>query len=461
MSQTMTPERAAQIMRDAELWQQHQARSLARGNRSAFGSMLRHEYYAGGGGGGRLEGILSEMTPSQRSFAAHVLLRADRDPNFRKQNPKGMPIASQIRASLQASGVRFNTGETDGIGSELVEVCPEAEIWDSAMCGSEIIERLGGLRPASGKSVKIINLTSLPEAYHTPPAEDCTELDCRTTSPIGTRIHEHDAEKISIDICMPAELDEDSAMDVITEYTDIAERAIRRATENAVIRGDTTLSPANANINHDGTNITLTATGQAPAYTSFDGIAHATLIDNDANNAANATPGFWTPGDPINADAVMKARILMDDPNAGAHWGFCDTGDLIYITDSLGYASALTMEDVKWVDRVGDMATVVTGQLPMLHGVPIYLSTALRPTDIDGLIDTSDSTNNTYGQWHIVNRGAVRVGRHRDLEIIVEVNKKCDVITITLQWRLSVARRSSATTAAGIEGIASLYGIAA
>jgi len=89
------------------------------------------------------------------------------------------------------------------------------------------------------------------------------------------------------------------------------------------------------------------------------------------------------------------------------------------------------------------------------------MSTALRPTDINGLIDATTPTNNTYGQWHIVNRNAVRVGRHRDLEIIVEVNKKCDLITITLQWRLSVARRSSASTAAGIEGIASLYGVAA
>lgn len=55
----------------------------------------------------------------------------------------------------------------------------------------------------------------------------------------------------------------------------------------------------------------------------------------------------------------------------------------------------------------------------------------------------------------------MRVGLHRELEIIVEVNKRCDLVTITLQWRVSLARRSSQATAAGIECIASIYGIAA
>jgi len=461
---TMTPARVKEIMEKAERWDEHEARLQAGGGRRGaladrVAREVRREYFPGGGGGGaQMSGLLGELSPSQRAFAAHVLLAVDSDPNFRKVHPKGLPVAAQIRGSLQASGVRFNTGETTGIGAELVEVCPQEDIWDAAMCQSELIERLGGFRPIRGKSQKVINMTGLPEAYVTPPAEDCTELDCRTTSPIGTHTHEYPAAKITVDVCMPVELDEDSALDVVEQYSEIGERAIRRATENAVIRGDATLSGTH-NINNEGATITLTATGQAPAYTAFDGIAHATLINNSANDGTAA--GYHAAGDPIAADEIMKTRLLMDDPNSGSHWGFCDASELLYIADAIAYGGMIQMEDVKWVDRVGAMATILTGQLPTLHGVPIYMSPAVRPTNDAGLIDAVTPGNNTFGQLHIVNRGGVRVGRHRDLEIIVEVNKKCDLITITFQWRLSLGRRSSQATAAGIEAIASIYGIAA
>lgn len=352
--------------------------------------------------------------------------------------------------------MRFQS-DTAGSGAEFTSVCPTDDIWGGAMSEAEIIERLGGTRPIRGKSQKIVNLTGTPTAYVTPAAADCTELDCRTDSQVGTRTHEHVAAKISVDLCMPVELDEDSFLDLTEQYTAEAERAIRMATENAVIRGDATLSPATANINFDGGTLSATATGQVDAFTAFDGIAHATLIDNTAN-AAGAS--IWTPGDPISAQAINGARKLMRDTATKAHWGK-NPSDLIVIADSIAYFGLLDLEDVKWFDRVGDMATIMTGKLPFIYGMPIYMSDALDPTAISGKIDGVTAANNIYGQIHVVNKNGVRVGSHRDLEIIVEVNRKCDLITITLQWRLSFARRSSASTAAGIEAIASIYGIAA
>jgi hypothetical protein len=417
---------------------------------------VRREYYPSGGEGAQVSGVLSEMTPSQRAFAARIATALNNDQHFMGQ-VREFPAGRSIRASMEASGMRFQS-DTAGSGAEFVAVCPTDDIWGGAMSDAEIIERLGGLRPVRGKSQKIVNLTGTPTAYVTPAASDCTELDCRTDSQVGTRTHEHVAAKISVDLCMPVELDEDAFLDLTEQYTAEAERAIRNATENAVIRGDATLSPATANINYDGGTLAATATGQVDAFTAFDGIAHATLIDNTANNLTAA--GGFTATDPINADAINAARKLMRDAATKTHWGK-NPSDLIVIADSIAYFGLLQLEDVKWFDRVGDMATILTGKLPFIYGMPIYMSDSLDPTASNGKIDGVTAANNIYGQIHVVNRNGVRVGSHRDLEIIVEVNRKCDLITITLQWRLSFARRSSAATAAGIEAIASIYGIAA
>ncbi len=471
----MTPEQVRDIVRKAKAWDEAEARRLAGGDagsdqgsgvatgggrRGALADRIsrevRREYFPGGTEGQRVEGVLGDLTPSQRAFAAAVAMGMDRSVDLRGRYG-AIPAAASVRASLQASGVRFQS-DTAGSGAEFTNVCPTDDIWAGAMSDAEIIDRLGGTRPIRGKSQKIVNLTGTPTAYVTPAASDCTELDCRTDSQVGTRTHEHTAAKISVDLCMPVELDEDAFLDLVEQYTIEAERAIRIATENAVIRGDSTLSPATANINYDGGTLSATATGQVDAFTAFDGIAHATIMDNTANNLTAA--GGFVAGDPINADAINAARRLMRDSATKTHWGK-NPADLIVIADSIAYFGLLQLEDVKWMDRVGDMATIVTGKLPFIYGMPIYMSDALDPTGSNGKIDGVTPGNNIYGQIHLVNKNGVRVGSHRDLETIVEVNRKCDLITITLQWRLSLARRSSAATAAGIEAIASIYGIAA
>lgn len=458
----MTPERVREIMEKAEKWDAAQLEEQRSGRRSALSDRvsreIRREYYPGGAGEpAKLDGVLGDLTPSQRAFASHVAFAMDRDQNFRARHARGLPALAGIRASFEASGVRFQS-DTAGSGAEFTDVCPTDDIWSGAMQEAEIIDRLGGLKPIRGKSQKIVNLTGAPTSYVTAPAEDCTELDCRTVSTVGTRTHEHDATKISVDLCMPVELDEDAFLNLVEQYSLEAERAIRNATENAVIRGDATISPATANINYDGAALVATATGQIDAFTAFDGIAHATLIDNTANNLTAA--GGFTAGDPINSSAINLARQLMRDSAVGAHWGK-NPADLLMIADSIGYFGLLDLEDVKWMDRVGNMATILTGQLPFIYGIPIYMSSVLDPTANSGKIDGVTAANNVRGQIHLVNKTGVRVGSHRDLETIVEVNKKCDLITITLQWRLSFARRSSQATGAGIEAIASIYGIAA
>lgn len=416
---------------------------------------VQRDYYPGSDFTG--DGPLAELTPSQRSFAAHLALAIERHPNAQLKVGGGYAPAAMTRSWLGGTGKRFNTGETAGIGAELVEVAPLSEIWKGAMGRSDLMERFSP-KPMKGKSLKIVNLTGVPQVYSTPPADACNELECRTSSQVGTRTHEHEAGKLSVDLCLPVELEEDSFLEVVSEYTEIAEEQVRLAMERAIIRGDASLT-GTTNINSDGAALTLTAAGQAPHWTVWDGLAHATLVDNAANNAVTA--GLFTAGDSIEANVLMQMRGLMWDANSARHWGFTDPSRLIYITDAQTYAKLVTLEDVKWVEKAGASATILTGALPTIWGVPIYMSPALELTADNGKIDAVTAANNIRGQLHLVNLDGFRSGVARDWETIVEVDKRCDVVHVSLMWRGAFARRASQATAAGIEAVASIYGIAA
>ena len=416
---------------------------------------VQRDYYPGPDFVG--DGPLAELTPSQRSFAAHLAVAIERHPNAATKLAGGFAPGAMVRSWLGGSGKRFNTAATAGLGAELVENAPLTEIWKGAMCRGDLLSRFDP-KPMKGKSLKIVNLTGVPQVYSTPPADTCNELECRTSSAVGTRTHEHPVGKLSVDLCLPVELDEDSFLEVVTEYTEIAEEQMQLAMERAIIRGDASLS-GTTNINNNGAALTLTAAGQAPHWTVWDGLAHSTLVDNTANNAVVA--GLFTAGDSIEANDIMKIRALMWDANSARHWGFCDPSRLLIIVDAQTYAKLVTLDDVKWVEKVGDAATIVTGALPTIWGLPIYMSASLELTADNGKVDVVTPANNTRGQLHLVNLDGFRTGVARDVETLVEVDKRCDVVHASIMWRGAFARRASQATAAGIEAVASIYGIAA
>lgn len=419
---------------------------------------VRRDFFPGGGASE--DGPLGELSLSRRTLAAHVASALDRDPNLAGRNlaPGSYAPMAMVRSYLGGSGQRFNTGATAGIGAELVDELPVAEIWKSAMCNSDLLGMFDP-RPIRGGVMKVVNLSGAPTVYSTPPAEDCAEMECRTSSPIGTRTHEHTAGKLTVDICMPVELTEDSFLDVIDEYGQIAEDSMVIAQELALIRGDTTLGVATTNINNTGAAVVLPAAGQGPSYSVFDGIAHATIIDNTANNAITA--GLFSAGDSLAAEDIMKIRALMWDAASQRHFGFCDPSQLMIIVDAQTYAKMVTLEDVKWVEKFGPGATIVTGVLPTIWGIPIFMSPALPLTDGAGKVDAVTPANNIYGQLHLVNRSGFRAGIAREMQVLTETDKRCDVVHVYITWRAAFARRSSAATAAGIEAVASIYGIAA
>lgn len=381
-----------------------------------------------------------------------------KNPEVRRAlSAKGKPIAAPsealMRAAWQASGKRFNESADADNGAAMVE-CPTTEIWKAAMCPGSIAALFPEAKVERGK-LRYLSVTGRPTVYATNPASECKTANCTPSSAVPTKIVEQDTGKLKAKICMPFEHSEDAFLDVIDLYSSEAIDAMRAMLEHVILRGDTTTSPDDENINNFGDTIplvTVDAQVYGPGYTAFDGLAHATLVDNTDNQILKA-------GEMLETNDIRAAQMLMEDVALRRHWGFCGSADLFITCDWATYNSLVTLDEVKTVEMAGDAATLFTGVLKSIWGIPIIPSSELPLTDVDGTVNADDPTQNVYGQLHLVNRQAFRLGVARDLTVSTSIDEDCEVITVNLSWRGGLARHTSSGDEADIEGVASIYGI--
>ena len=364
------------------------------------------------------------------------------------------PSEGLMRAAWGASGKRFNESADADNGEALVS-CPTSEIWKAAMCPGTIATLFPEAKVERGK-MRYLSVTGRPTVYATNPASECKTANCTPSSAVPTKIVEQEIGKLKAKICMPFEHEEDAFLDVVDLYSSEAIDAVRATLEHAILRGDTTTSPDDKNINNYGDTIPLvTVDGQVygPGYTAFDGLAHATLVDNTDNQILKA-------GEMLETNDIRLAQALMEDTALRRHWGFCgNQSDLVIVVDWSTYNSMVMLDEVKTVEMAGDNATLFTGQLKTIWGIPIIPSSELPLTAIDGTVDADTPANNVYGQLHLVNRQAFRLGVARDLTVSTSVDEDCEIITVNLSWRGGLARHTSSGEVADIEGVASIYGI--
>ena len=435
------------------------ARLAARSKSTAVKDAVSKALFTGADDGTGETADGRKRSPAAIQLAALIRQSLAKDPDVaRVLRGKGKraaaPSEALMRAAWGASGKRFNESADEDNGAALVS-CPTSEIWKAAMCPGTISSLFPEAKVERGK-MRYLSVTGRPTVYATNPASECKVANCTPSSAVPTKIVEQDIGKLKAKICMPFEHEEDAFLDVVDLYSSEAIDAVRATLEHAILRGDTTTSPATSNINTYGDTIPLVTVDSqvyGPGYTAFDGLAHATLVDNTDNQILKA-------GEMLETNDIRLAQALMEDAALRRHWGFCGSmSDLFIVTDWATYNSMVMLDEVKTVEMAGDNATLFTGQLKTIWGIPIIATSELPLTSIDGTIDADTPANNVYGQLHLVNRQAFRLGVARDLTVSTAVDEDCEIITVNLSWRGGLARHTSSGEVADIEGVASIYGI--
>ena len=99
------------------------------------------------------------------------------------------------------------------------------------------------------------------------------------------------------------------------------------------------------------------------------------------------------------------------------------------------------VDSFQTLDKLGPRATLLTGQLGAVEGVPVIVSEQLRLADSDGKV-TSDGNVADTGRLLLVNRTQWRKGFKRELLIETErdIQKRQNVMVVSM--RVAFAERS-------------------
>ena len=225
------------------------------------------------------------------------------------------------------------------------------------------------------------------------------------------------------------ELDEDAVIAMMAEVRATLLRNSAQVLDDIVLNADTSLT---GNINHDGTALTATTAGHAHYLVGFDGLVHLPLVDNTAmSNDHNAA---------VSADMFNELRRKL------GKYGLRPS-ELAFVTDVNTFIAVQSITEFQTVDKLGPNATLLTGQLGSVEGVPVVVSEQMALADADGKVTAAGNVAST-GRLLLVNRTQWRKGFKRELLIETErdVQRRQNVMVVSM--RVAFAERSGSRTSA-------------
>lgn len=218
--------------------------------------------------------------------------------------------------------------------------------------------------------------------------ESCSTGDNLASQNFGTSKIVFDAVKLVEHMCMPEELNEDSAPAILALARGELTEAQGRAYENAILNGD-----------DSGSHMDSDVTAAEDARKSWKGLRKLAL-DN------SATTDFGSAA--ITKTGLREMRTNMDKFGVNVR-------DLVWIVSAKGYNQMLDIDEVTTVEKFGPQATILRGALAAFDGIPIVISEFVR----DDLNDTGvyDGVTTTESYCVLVNRRRFMWGQRRPIRI--------------------------------------------
>ncbi|MBN1964197.1 MAG: phage major capsid protein [Anaerolineae bacterium] len=308
-----------------------------------------------------------------------------------------------------------------GYGAEWVPDIWSSELWRKARAENVILPLFRVIEMPSNPFELPISGTD-PTVYYVPETQDEDDLTLGSTNPIpdsqlGSGKVTLSAKKLALRVGFSAEIVEDAAIPLIPLYREQALRVMADAIDHVLLNGDTETG-ATGNINSDDG-----APAGTTKYLAFDGIRKLPLVTNTAN-AQDA-------GGAPTVALLRTARFLMAPRYA------LRPKDCAWIVDGSTYAKLLSLTEVATVDKFGPHATVLTGEIGKVDGVPVLVSAEMPLTMADGKVD---STGNTKGQAVCVYRPGWVVGYRRRVAATMDYLPYYDAYQMVATVRLAFGR---------------------
>ncbi len=311
---------------------------------------------------------------------------------------------------------------TAGQGDELVDTQEARALWDDVNLETAVAPLFNTVQMPS-------NPFQIPLQLGAVNWYPGTENTAVTGSAPATARQTLTAHELVAEVPWSYDLDEDAVIAMMDELRRSLLRNAHEVIDDVILNGDTTTQN---NINADGATIAAATAGSGHFLVGFDGLLHLPLMDNAAmGNNHNAA---------VSADMFNEVRGKL------GRYGVRPS-ELAYITDVNTFIKALGVDSFRTLDKFGPQATILTGQLGAVEGIPVIVSEQMRLADADGKV-TSGGNANTKGRLLIVNRSQWRVGFKRELtiETVRDAQKRQNIMVVS--FRIALQERSGDRTRA-------------
>lgn len=335
----------------------------------------------------------------------------------------------------------MDSAET-GFGLELVGAQYVRDMWMAARTMDSIV---GDIRtiPQTDPTTYVPIDGALPEMLFVG-ENTSASASAYTTSKTASNRVTLTAKKFTIQQVWSAELSEDS----IVAFTPFLREKLNMSAAihlgSAFLNGDTT-DAGTGNINLDDAN-----PADTKHYLAWDGIRHYWLVDATGQgvNQAGAL-------DPKNVN-VIRGRLNgtdddVDNAVGNINWG-TNPRDLRLVADWDTYMALLDADKVTTVDKYGPAATIITGELGSVYGIPLVSPGYAIKTEADGKASTTEASN-TRGQITLFAPAGFISGVRRDVQLFFDRIQRTDQFLFELYTRRSFTRFGG-NVAAGIYNIA-------
>ena len=334
----------------------------------------------------------------------------------------------------------MDSAET-GFGLELIGTQYVRELWEAARQADTIVNDIRSI-PMTDPTVVVPIDGALPEMLFVGESTS-NAASAYGTSKTASNKATLTAKKFTIQQIWSGELDEDS----IIAFTPFLRERLNMSAAlhlgSAYLNGDDT-NAGSGNINLDDAN-----PADTKHYLAWDGIRHYWLVTATGQGKDMAAA--------LDIKEINVARGKLngtdDDLDAAVgniNWG-TRAADLRLVTDWDTFMALLDSDKVVTVDKYGPGATILTGELGRLWGIPIISPGYAVKTEADGKQSTTEASN-TKGQITIFNPQGFLGGVRRDVQLFFDRIQRTDQFLFELYTRRAFTRFGG-NVAAGVYDI--------
>jgi HK97 family phage major capsid protein len=340
-----------------------------------------------------------------------------------------LPVEYESRLAALSEKLAM-TSAGSGSGEELVEVAQSADLLRDIYLATNVMSALPAINMPTGQ-MKLSQITS--DAVFYKPSAEATAV---TATDLATAERDFIARTLKAQIDVSDELVEDSIIALLPQLRVILLQNAAQAIDEAILNADA--STGKQNINYYAASGGSDLSTATRFLLGFDGLIHLAL-----NEASSMTVDVGTLeiGDFISLLAKMSKYGI--NPKS-----------VLFIMDLWTYLKAIQLDDVSTFDKMGAKATLSTGELAQIWGIPIIVSEQIAKSNATGQVDQT-AGNNTKGRIIAVNKRSWRVGLARPVTVRTERSESKTLTSLVVSFRLALqcfGDRSSAThTALGYD----------